>query len=90
MSWLNKKILLAPVLAIALVFLLVGAISSLPFVPQNPSQGQLTPTNKPQQMDISGYIPIYPILFAAAAIAVGIVVAFLFFREKISRREVNE
>lgn len=87
MTLLNKKLLLAPILAIALAFLLAGAIISLPFLPESASQGQSSPMPQETQA-LNG--SILPILFIAAAIVVGIVTVFLFFREKTLRKAINE
>ena len=99
MSLLKKKMLIAPILAIALAFLLAGSVS---FLPQNASPGQPTPqpTSVPNstmtplptaapvsQAAVSGNI--FPILFIAAAIAIGVVAALLLFSEKNLNKEIN-
>ena len=99
MSLIKKKMLLAPILAIALAFLLAGSVS---FLPQNASHGQPIPqptsvpnstmpplpTTAPvsQGTSLSG---ISPVVFAVAAVIVGIVAALLFFSEKKLNKEIE-
>ena len=99
MSLIKKKMLLAPVLAVALAFLLAGSVS---FLPQNAPQGQPIPqptsapnstmppmpttVPAPQSTSFNG---ISPILFAVAAVIVGIVTALLFFSEKKVNKEID-
>jgi hypothetical protein len=99
MSLQKKKMLLAPILAIALAFLLAGAVS---FLPQNASSGQPSPqptsfsgstmpplpTTAPVSQGVSNG-NIVPILFIVAAIVVGIVAALLLFSEKNLKKEIN-
>ena len=100
MNLLKKKMLLAPILAVALAFLLAGSLS---FLPQNasPSQPSPQPTSFPgstlpplpttapvSQSASNGNI--VPILFGIAAIFVGAVTAFLLFSEKSLKKEVSE
>jgi len=91
---------MAPLLALALAFLLAGAVS---FLPQNASQGP--PNPQPTSNPNSTMIPlptsppvaqtttlssnIVSILFAIAAIVVGIVAALLLFSEKNLKKEIN-
>jgi hypothetical protein len=95
MSLLKKKMLIAPILAVALAFLLAGSVN---FLPQNASQGHPTsvpnstmaplPTPAPvSQAALSGNI--VPILFIVVAIVVGVVAAFLLFSEKNLNKEIN-
>jgi HAMP domain-containing protein len=96
--------LLAPVLAIALAFLLAGAISSLSFLPQSASQGQPSPeptsfpnstmaplpTSQPAPQSVSPLNSnLVPILFIVAAIVVGVVAAILLFSEKTLNKETS-
>ncbi len=90
--------LFAPILAIALAFLLAGAVS---FLPQDASQGPPNPqptsnpnstmtplpTTAPTQSSANGNI--VSILFAVAAIVVGIVSALLLFSERSLKKETN-
>lgn len=100
MSPLRKKMLFAPILAIALAFLLAGSVS---FLPQDASQGPPNPqpTSNPnstmtplptsppvaQTTPLSGNI--VSILFAVAAIVVAIVAALLLFSERSLKKEIN-
>jgi hypothetical protein len=98
---MNRKILLAPVLAIALAFLLAGAVS---FLPQNASQSQPTPqltsipgsimtplpTSIPMAQTASPLNGLAPILFAVAAVLVGAVAACLLFSEKNLKKEISQ
>ena len=94
----NKKMLIAPILAVALAFLLAGSVSFLPDASSNQPSPQ--PTSFPgstmaplpttatvSQSAPNGYI--VPILFAIAAIFVGAVIAFLLFSEKSLKKEIN-
>ena len=91
--------LLAPILAVTLAFLLAGSVS---FLPQNASQGPPVPqptsfpgstmpplpTTAPvAQSSLNGNI--VPILFGIAVVLVGAVTAFLLFSEKSLRKEIN-
>jgi FtsH-binding integral membrane protein len=92
----NKKMLIAPILAVALAFLLAGSVS---FLPQNASSSQPSsqPTSFPgstmQPLPTTAAVPmaessnIIPILFGIAAIIVGAVTAFLLFSEKDLKKE---
>ena len=99
MNLLKKKMLLSPILAVALAFLLAGSVS---FLPPNasPSQPSPQPTSFPgstmaplptfapvNQSALNG--DIVPILFAVAAIFVGAVTAFLLFSEKNLKKEIS-
>ena len=98
MGLLNKKMLLAPVLAITLALLLAGAVS---FLPQAILQGQPTPqpTSGSLQTPLpttavalatsTSYGGLLTIVFAVAAIIVGIVAAFLFLSEKKIKKEIS-
>jgi hypothetical protein len=101
-SGLNKKMLFAPVLAMALALLLAGAISSLSFLPQSVPEGQTTfqPTLQPNSTPVpmptsapmvqsSGNGTIIPILFAVAATVVGVLAAVLLFSEKNLKKEIK-
>jgi hypothetical protein len=99
MNLLKRKMLLAPILAVALAFLLAGSVS---FLPQNASSNQPLPqpTSFPgntmpplpstapvaQSTSIGNVVPIF---FAIAAIFVGAVIAFLLFSEKNLKKEIN-
>ena len=98
---LNKKILLAPILAVTLALLLAGAVSFLPqTILQSPPSPQ--PTSNP----IVSAIPspatasnvalasvndsmTFLFVFSFAAIIVGVVAAFLFFSEKKLNKEIS-
>ena len=96
---INKKLLIAPILAVALAFLLAGSVS---FLPQSVSPSQASPqptsfpsstmpplpTTAPVSKAESGS-NIVPILFAIAAIIVVAVTAFLLFSEKSLKKEIN-
>ena len=101
MNLLNKKMLLAPILAVTLAFLLAGSVS---FLPDNASQGQ--PSPQPTSFPNPSLAPLptsppvaqttsplnsnlVPILFAVAAIFVGVVTACLLFSEKTLNKEIN-
>jgi hypothetical protein len=99
MKLLKKKMLLAPILAVALAFLLAGSVS---FLPQNASSNlQLSqPTSfpgstmppLPSTAPVSQSAPngnIAPFLFGIAAIFVGAVIAFLLFSEKSLKKEIS-
>ena len=100
MNLLKKKMLLAPILAIALAFLLTGSVS---FLPQNASPAQASsqhnsfpsstmaplPTTAPVSQSAVLNGNIVPILFIIAAIFVGAVTAFLLFSEKSFKKEIN-
>ena len=101
MSLLKKKMLLAPVLAVTLAFLLAGSVS---FLPQNPSQDYPPPTSYanptlPPPMPTSPPVAqsttslngnLVSILFVVAAIAVGIMAACLLFSERSLKKEISE
>lgn len=99
MSLLKKKMLLAPILAVALAFLLAGSVS---FLPENASQGP--PSPQPTSFPNPSMVPlptsppvaqaalngnIVPILFIVAALVVGVVTACLLFSEKTLNKEIN-
>jgi hypothetical protein len=94
---LNKKILLAPLLAIALVLFLAAAINSL-HLPKDAAQINPSPqptssltTLLPQTGLATAESPIFFFVLAVAgAIMIGIVVVLLFFREKNLTKELNE
>jgi uncharacterized membrane protein SpoIIM required for sporulation len=86
--------LVAPILAIIIAFLLAGSIS---FLPEN-AQSQASP--HPTSLPSNGPIPtstvgltsesnniLVPILCFLAAIVVGIIAAFLLFSEKTLNKE---
>ena len=101
MSLLRKKMLLAPLLALALAFLLAGTVS---FLPQNASQGPSSPQPTSNPNSTMPPLPTSPpvaqttplssnivsILFAVAAIVVAIVVALLLFSERSLKKEINQ
>ncbi len=90
--------LIAPILAVVLAFLLAGSVS---FLPQNSSSNQPSPqptsfpgstmpplpTTVPASQSASNG-NIVPILFAIAAIIVGAVTALLLFSEKSLKKEI--
>jgi len=94
---LNKKLLVAPILAIVLAFLLAGSVG---FLPENSSPSQFSP----QPTSVPSSVPLpttevgmtsessiaVPILFVVAAIVVGIVAAFLLFSEKSLKKAMSE
>ncbi len=99
MNLLKRKILLAPILAVALAFLLAGSVS---FLPENASQGQPMPqatsvptsivpipTAVPQAAGVTATGGIFSIVFAVAAVLVGVVAAFLLFSEKNLNKEID-
>lgn len=103
MNLLKKKMLLAPILAIALALLLAGSVSFLPQnlsrdqpLPQptsyaNPSMPPPLPTSPPVAQTttpLSGNL--VSILFAVAAVVVGVVVACLLFSERSLKKEIGE
>jgi hypothetical protein len=95
----NKKMLIAPILAVALAFLLAGSVSFLPQSSPRQASPQPTsfpsstmpplPTTAPVAKTESG-CNIFPILFAIAAIIVGLATAFLLFSEKSLKKEIDE
>lgn len=101
MNLLKKKMLLSPILAVALAFLLAGSVS---FFPQNSSQNQTLPY--PTSYDpIPSPLPTSPpvaqetaplsgnlvsILFAVAALVVGVVAACLLFSERSLKKELSQ
>jgi|WetSurMetagenome_2_1015567.scaffolds.fasta_scaffold02403_9 hypothetical protein len=100
MNPLKKKMLLAPILAVTLAFLLAGSVS---FLPQNISQG--SPTPQPSSSPSSTRVPIptsqdmnvevsdgnlFSVLFAIAATAVGVIIAWLLFSERSLKKEFSE
>ena len=96
MNLLNRKMLIAPILAITLALLLAGSVS---YLPQNASQTQLIPhpTSYPNgtpppapQMAASASGNVFPILFGVAAVLVGVVAAFLLFSEKKLKKEIGD
>jgi hypothetical protein len=88
--------LIAPFLAIALAFLLAG---SMGFLPENGSLTSSQPSSSPvpsttplptaQAMATTSSGIGVSILFAVAAIAIGIVAAILLFSEKNLKKENN-
>ena len=91
--------LLAPVLAVTLAFLLAGAVS---FLPQTASQSQPSPqpTSNPNTTLIplpstapvaqsSQKSDVVPILFVVGAVVVGIAAALLLFSEKNLTKEIS-
>ena len=99
MNLLNKKMLIAPILAVTLAFLLAGTVS---FLPQNASQGPPAPQPTSYPNSTMEPLPttapvaqsalnsnIVPILFIVAAIVVGIVTVCLLFSEKNLNKEIN-
>jgi len=89
--------LLAPLLAVILVLSLAGSMSFLPqSVPQSPLPPQpstnpnstVTPAPTAQAMNASTSDGnLLSVLFAVAAIIVGVLAAFLLFSEKSLRKE---
>ena len=99
MSLQKKKMLLAPILAIALAFLLAGAVS---FLPQTVLQSQSKPEPTSSSNTPATPLPttavalastsdgnVLFVLFVVAAIIVGLVAAFLLFSEKNLKKEIN-
>lgn len=94
----NKKMLIAPILAVVLAFLLAGSVS---FLPQSVSSSQASsqptsvpgstmpplPTTAPVSKTESGNI--VPILFAIAAVIVAALTAILLFSEKSLKKEIK-
>jgi hypothetical protein len=95
----NKKMLIAPILAVVLAFLLAGSVS---FLPQSVTPGQASP--QPTSFPSSTLPPlpstapvskaesgssIVPIFFAIAAIIVVAVTALLLFSEKNLKKEIT-
>jgi flagellar basal body-associated protein FliL len=101
MNQVKRKMLLAPILAIVLAFLLAGVLS---FLPQNASQGPPTPQPTSYANPSTPPLPTSPpvaqttplngnfvsILFAVAAVVVGIVAACLLFSERSLKKEISE
>jgi hypothetical protein len=99
MNLLNKKMLLAPILAVTLAFMLAGSVS---FLPQNPSQNQPLPyptsydpplplpTSPPVAQETSLNGNLVSILFAVAALVVGTVAVCLLFSERSLKKEISE
>lgn len=96
MNLLNRKMLIAPILAIILALLLAGSVS---FLPENASQ--LQPTPHPTSYPYSGTPPplpqpasvsgnFFPFLFGVAAVLVGVIAAFLLFSEKKLKKEISD
>jgi starvation-inducible outer membrane lipoprotein len=94
MNLLNRKMLIAPLLAIVLALLLAGSVS---YLPQDASQAEPTPhptsysgTPPPvQQSSAAVGGNFLPVLFGVAAILVGVVAAFLLFSEKKLNKEIS-
>ena len=101
MSRLNAKILLAPILAIALAILLAGAINSVVL----PTDGDANlqgvrptfettpipmPTLPPDAVASVTNDPVSPFLFVAGAVIVGVLAIMLFFREKGLAKTLSE
>jgi hypothetical protein len=100
MGLLNKKMLLAPVLAVTLALLLAGAVSFLPqTVLQNPPAPNHTsssnapatplPTTAAALSNDATAGGIDVLFFGVAALLIGIVAAFLFFSEKKLNKEIS-
>ena len=105
MAKLNTRVLLAPVLGIALALLLAGAINSVMIPSANDAKTQGVapsptprtyeanptpmPTHQPAAMSTSGG-PVSPLLFIAGAVIVGVLAVLLFFREKSLNKTLNE
>lgn len=96
MNLLNRKMLIAPILAIVLAFLLAGSVS---FLPENASQAQPTPhptsypysgTPLPLPQPASVGINFFPFLFGVGAVLVGVIAAFLLFSEKKLKKEISD
>jgi flagellar basal body-associated protein FliL len=92
MSLSNKKILLAPILALALALSIAGATSYFPTAQQvaphtSPAIPSGTPfPPEPQPVTVESNILI-PILSGVASIAVAITVVFVLFSEKELNRD---
>jgi len=100
-SRLNGKILLAPILGIALALLLAGAINSvvLPTEGDANLQGvrptfETTPIPMPTLPAHAAVSvtdgPVSPFLFVAGAVIVGVLAIMLFFREKGLAKTLSE
>ena len=90
MGLLNKKMLLAPILAVTLALLMAGAVGFLPqTIVQNQSTPQPSSTSTTQAMAASTNGSIAVLLFGVAALVVGVVAAFLFFSEKKLNKEIH-
>jgi FtsH-binding integral membrane protein len=96
MNLLNRKMLIAPILAITLALLLAGSVS---FLPENASQTQPSPhpTSYPNsatplpvpQMAASSSGNVLLLVFGVAAVLVGVIAAFLLFSEKKLNKEIS-
>jgi hypothetical protein len=84
----NKKMLLAPVLAITLALFLAGAVSFLPQTILH-NTAQPTPSTATSGLASASDNGLVALLFAVAAIFVGVVAAFLFFSEKKLNKEIE-
>jgi H+/Cl- antiporter ClcA len=89
MSQLNVKIALAPILAIVLVLLIAGAISSLT-PPTHLSNPNPTSNYSPAPAQSAVDSSISPFFFIALAIIVGLIAVLLFFREKGLAKRLGE
>jgi len=98
---LNGKMLLAPILGIALALLLAGAINSVMLPTEDDANLQgfgstyeptpiPMPTHPPQAAASVTGGPISSILFITGAVIVGILAVMLFFREKNLAKTLSE
>jgi hypothetical protein len=101
MNVLNKKMLLAPILAVTLALMLAGSVS---FLPQTSSHNQPLPyptsydpmptplpTSPPvAQATASLSGNLVSILFTVAALVVGVVAACLLFSERSLKKELSQ
>jgi|WetSurMetagenome_2_1015567.scaffolds.fasta_scaffold25508_3 hypothetical protein len=95
----KRKLMLSPLLAVILVLLLVGSVSFLPQnVPQSTQSPQpstnpnstVTPAPTAQAMSASTSDGnLLSVLFAVAAIIVGVLATFLFFSERNLKKEIG-
>jgi len=88
MGQLNKKMVLAPVLAITLALFLAGAVGFLPQTILH-STSQPTPSTATAGLASASDNSVVALLFVIAAIFVGVVAAFLFFSEKKLNKEIK-
>lgn len=101
MNQLNGKMLLSPILGIALALLLAGAINSVMLPTQDDPNLQgfgatyetppvPMPTHPPQAAASVTDGPIPPVLFIAGAVIVGVLAVMLLFREKGLAKTLSE
>ena len=101
MNQLNGKMLLSPILGIALALLLAGAINSVMLPTRDDANLQgfgatyetppvPMPTHPPQAAASVTDGPISPVLFIAGAVIVGVLAVMLFFREKGLAKTLSE